>query len=130
MMVNGTARLANGIVPDATGSDVTTRSASSTSTATPPSRRKSVRVSLKPTFSPTPPALADYEDDHSPWQEPSVKESQERRTSTVSSGWNTRVQENPSIWDNSDDDDDEVYSRVRQMYHKASKKLEKASHRK
>ena len=126
-------------------------SSASGGTATPPSRRKSVRVSLQPTFSPTPPALYDDEEsDHAPWGNshshthsnsgttgagtgagvryataaPAPPHSQ----SQTQSSWRVRAERGEDVWEDSSDDNDDEYSRAKQMLHSASKKLEKAGH--
>ena len=93
----------------------------SSGTVTPPSRRKSVRMSLQPTFSPTPPALYDFEEDHSPWNGTGPTESK------VDTTWRSRVEQTQLTWEDSSDEDEE-YNRARQMLQKASKSLEKAAH--
>jgi hypothetical protein len=62
-------------------------SASSTSTQTPavPARRKSVRVSLQPTFSPTPPAFDDDET-HAPWGDKDGPTTMTTTTTTTKTG--------------------------------------------
>lgn len=81
---------------------------SSTVSTETPTRRKSVRVSLQPTFSPTPPALEDDEA-HSryPWN--STK------------GGNHDESSEPVIWQDSSDEDEE-YSRARKLLSRAGKK--------
>lgn len=96
-----------------------TSSSMSGGTATPPSRRKSVRVSLQPTFSPTPPATYDDEEDHHPWGD--------TRPQQQPGSWKTRAEPAEDVWDNSSDEDED-YSRAKQMLHSASKKLEKTAH--
>lgn len=74
---------------------------SSTVSTETPTRRKSVRVSLQPTFSPTPPALEDDEG-HSryPWN--STK------------GDNHDESSEPVIWQDSSDEDEEYYGVILQ----------------
>ncbi|KAG2144361.1 uncharacterized protein EDB93DRAFT_1044910, partial [Suillus bovinus] len=82
---------------------------SSTVSTETPTRRKSVRVSLQPTFSPTPPALEDDETHgRYPWS--STKDSDNRDESRE-----------PVIWQDSSDEDEE-YSRARKLLSRASKK--------
>ncbi|KAF8554847.1 hypothetical protein OG21DRAFT_1508354 [Imleria badia] len=79
---------------------------SSTSTGTPPSRRKSVRVSLQPTFSPTPPALCDEEGDgHAPWSE-----GQKTKTGQAKG----KGDKGGDVWADSSEEDEE-YSRARRL---------------
>ncbi|OJA15511.1 hypothetical protein AZE42_11389 [Rhizopogon vesiculosus] len=82
---------------------------STASTETPLARRKSVRVSLQPTFSPTPPALED-DDTHGryPWN------SSERKGDQNGSG-------EPDLWQDSSDEDEE-YSRARKLLSRVGKK--------
>jgi hypothetical protein len=83
---------------------------SSTVSTETPTRRKSVRVSLQPTFSPTPPALEDDEA-HSryPW------------SSTKKDRDNHDESSDPVIWQDSSDEDEE-YSRARKLLSRAGKK--------
>jgi hypothetical protein len=82
---------------------------STVSTETPLARRKSVRVSLQPTFSPTPPALED-DDTHGryPWN------SSGRKGDENGSG-------EPDLWQDSSDEDEE-YSRARKLLSRVGKK--------
>ncbi|KAI5116636.1 hypothetical protein M0805_002399 [Coniferiporia weirii] len=106
---------------EANGTQLSGTASSSTETATQPSRKKSVRVSMQPTFSPTPPALADYEEENrAPWVLSSSKDG-----SASSDTWQSRIDESNAGWTDSSDEDEE-YSRAKQMLHKASKKLDKA----
>ncbi|KAL5531161.1 hypothetical protein ACEPAG_4037 [Sanghuangporus baumii] len=93
-------------------------------TATPPSRRKSVRVSLRPTFSPTPPALTDYEEDRSPWAPEPPQKSASRWVSRRSTESAADTGSGAGVWQNSSDEDEE-YMRAREMLSSASKKLNK-----
>ncbi|KAL5492714.1 hypothetical protein ACEPAI_4161 [Sanghuangporus weigelae] len=93
-------------------------------TATPPSRRKSVRVSLRPTFSPTPPAVTDYEEDRSPWAPEPPQKSESRWVSRRSTENAAGTGPGAGVWQNSSDEDEE-YTRAREMLSTASKKLNK-----
>lgn len=95
---------------DAQGSDV---SGSSTTTEGAPTRRKSVRMSLPPTFSATPPAIEDASDEetrgrHAPWG--------------PSGQWSTRIQSAPErdVWQDSSEED-EGYSTARKLLSRMSK---------
>lgn len=83
---------------------------STVSTETPLARRKSVRVSLQPTFSPTPPAL---EDDQVrglyPWN------------SSGRGGDNKDGSGEPDVWQNSSEEDEE-YVRARKLLSKVGKR--------
>ncbi|KAF8435346.1 hypothetical protein L210DRAFT_3452969 [Boletus edulis BED1] len=83
---------------------------STVSTETPPVRRKSVRVSLQPTFSPTPPALNDEDGDddgggagerYAPWN---GREPLKTNTKTTTG----------DVWADSSEED-EVYKRARRL---------------
>lgn len=82
-------------------------------------RRKSVRVSLQPTFSPTPPAMDDWE---SPWETDSRRNVEENnsddseghaRTSSSASRDSGRGRDT-DMWQDSSDEDEE-YVRARRM---------------
>lgn len=82
---------------------------SSTVSTETPTRRKSVRVSLQPTFSPTPPALEDDEaHGRYPWN-------------STKKGDNHDEFGEPVIWQDSSDEDEE-YSRARKLLSRAGKK--------
>ncbi|KAG1717720.1 uncharacterized protein EDB91DRAFT_1212236 [Suillus paluster] len=83
---------------------------STASTETPLARRKSVRVSLQPTFSSTPPALDDDEA-HAryPW------------SSTKKDSDNQEAPSEPGVWQDSSDEDEE-YSRARKLLSRVGKK--------
>ena len=92
----------------------------------PPRRRKSVRMSLPPTFSATPPAIEDTDEDdagaskHAPWSSPGGG-------SIAPSSWGTRTDANGArdVWaDSSDDDADVEYSKAKRMLAKFSRKHE------
>lgn len=83
---------------------------STASTETPLARRKSVRVSLQPTFSPTPPALDDDEArGRYPWNSSGREEDNQNRLSE------------PDLWQDSSDEDEE-YSHARKLLSRVSKK--------
>lgn len=83
---------------------------SSTVSTETPTRRKSVRVSLQPTFSPTPPALEDDEArSRYPW------------SSTKKDRDNHDESSEPVIWQDSSDEDEE-YSRARKLLSRTGKK--------
>lgn len=96
---------------DHAASDV---SASTASTQTPvaPARRKSVRVSLRPTFSPTPPAFDD-EESHAPWGDSTITDPPSRQKAA------TDVEKD--IWEDSSDEDEE-YRKARKLLSRAGKK--------
>lgn len=100
------------------GSDLSTSTASTELASSSPKRRKSVRVSLQPTFSPTPPALeSDDESDHAPWN-------------GKSTGWQTRNHHHSSegevkdMWEDSSDEDPE-YQKAKRLLSRAGKKHDK-----
>ena len=65
---HGQNHVINSVQNHGGGSDISASTASSSTPTAPQQRRKSVRVSLQPTFSSTPPALDEDEDvDHGPW---------------------------------------------------------------
>ncbi|KAL4254164.1 hypothetical protein ABKN59_004577 [Abortiporus biennis] len=123
------------------GSDLSTTS-TATSGGSAPARRKSVRMSLPPTFSATPPALDDDDDAeqraHEPWSSPN-----HRHHRTTSSGppsapaparhsrhikshsWSSRIAESkqpaPDVWADSSDEDEE-YRRAKRLLSKMSRK--------
>ncbi|KAG2123238.1 hypothetical protein DEU56DRAFT_830470 [Suillus clintonianus] len=83
---------------------------STTSNETLPTRRKSVRVSLHPTFSTTPPALDDDEaSGRYPW------------SSTKKDCDNGDGSSEPVVWQDSSDEDEE-YSRARKLLSRVGKK--------
>lgn len=78
------------------------------------SRRKSVRMSLPPTYSTTPPARYDWEVDKSPWSPP-------HDSIRVDATWTSRGG-NPherDLWEDSSDEDEE-YSAARRLLNKLS----------
>lgn len=115
-----------GFSPNASGNlnpnynaDATDPPSSRTSTETPPAngqRRKSVRMSLQPTFSPTPP---DEEGDHAPWDgsrregEGEGEGGRERRRGRERKG-KGKEGERGDVWDDSSEED-EAYSRARRL---------------
>lgn len=96
--------------PNEAGSAPQHDTESSTVSTETPTRRKSVRVSLQPTFSPTPPALED-DDAHSryPW------------SSTKKDRDNHDELSEPVIWQDSSDEDEE-YSRARKLLSRTGRK--------
>ncbi|KAJ6489178.1 hypothetical protein C8R47DRAFT_1125246 [Mycena vitilis] len=93
------------------GSDLSASSAS-TQTGAPsgaPKRRKSVRVSLQPTFSPTPPAI-DYE-------------TEEEADQGRHAPWNGRAQP-PDMWEDSSEEDVE-YQKAKKLLTRVSRKEKK-----
>ncbi|KAF9236134.1 hypothetical protein BU15DRAFT_50525, partial [Melanogaster broomeanus] len=89
---------------------------STASTETPPVRRKSVRVSLHPTFSPTPPALYDHDEGaYAPWNKSSL--------SGGGDGWKARngLIHDVDLWQDSSEEDEE-YSRARKLLSRVGKK--------
>ncbi|RPD53942.1 hypothetical protein L226DRAFT_538821 [Lentinus tigrinus ALCF2SS1-7] len=90
----------------------------------PPRRRKSVRMSLPPTFSATPPAIEDTDEDdaaqskHAPWSSPGGG-------SVAPSSWGTRIEANgvQDVWEDSSDEDVE-YSMAKKMLTRFSRKHE------
>ncbi|KAI0700265.1 hypothetical protein C8T65DRAFT_658093 [Cerioporus squamosus] len=90
----------------------------------PPRRRKSVRMSLPPTFSATPPAIEDTDEDdagkHAPWSSPGGG------SIAPSSSWGTRTEANGArdVWADSSDEDAE-YSTAKRMLSRFSRKLER-----
>ncbi|KZT01977.1 uncharacterized protein LAESUDRAFT_444402 [Laetiporus sulphureus 93-53] len=104
----------------AKGGDLSRSVSSSSTTGTGPIRRKSVRMSLPPTFSTTPPVFDDDDDDaettrgrHHPW--PLNGDASSGRQG----GWSSRVQER-DLWQDSSDDDEE-YLRAKRLLSRMSK---------
>lgn len=101
------------------GSDVS-RNTDSTTSAALPARRKSVRMSLPPTFSTTPPALDDDDesqrDSHRPWADVTPR-------SKTPNGWGSKIEENGvrDAWADSSDEDED-YSRARRLLSRLSRK--------
>ncbi|KAI0631421.1 hypothetical protein C8Q77DRAFT_1126675 [Trametes polyzona] len=104
------------------GSEV---SNSTTSTASPPVRRKSVRMSLPPTFSATPPALDDTDEDeagdgrgrHDPWSHRTPRGSPATpRAENGASAWGSRIEQHGAqdVWEDSSDEDAE-YSAAKRL---------------
>ena len=81
--------------------------------ASPPVRRKSVRVALPPTFSPTPPAIEEA-GLTPPWDRGEKK----KHINGVGEGWQSRVRRYPQdgadMWADSSDEDEE-YQRARRL---------------
>lgn len=99
-------------------SDISASSAS-TEAPLPPRRRKSVRVSLQPTFSTTPPALDDHEygDRHAPWEDASQGGGgwQMRHGTAMEEGGQVK-----DLWEDSSEED-EQYTRARRLLAKGRK---------
>lgn len=116
----------------------------------PPRRRKSVRMSLPPTFSATPPAIDDTDEDdgHAPWSAARGHKSgagnghanpragahaaahspkQNGAAGGGGGGWGTRIEESGArdVWEDSSDEDAE-YSAARRMLAKFSRKHERS----
>ncbi|KIK95392.1 hypothetical protein PAXRUDRAFT_25520 [Paxillus rubicundulus Ve08.2h10] len=88
---------------------------SNASTETPLARRKSVRVSLHPTFSPTPPASYDNDEEaYAPWS---------KSSSVDGVGWKMKVGQVPDgdLWQDSSEEDEE-YSRARRLLSRTGKR--------
>ncbi|KIL63692.1 hypothetical protein M378DRAFT_654257 [Amanita muscaria Koide BX008] len=83
-----------------------------------PQRRKSVRVSLQPTFSPTPPAIDDDTDEegHGPR---SVWGGKPPAQDVKLNGWASKRQEATDVWENSSDEDEE-YANAKRLLTKVS----------
>jgi hypothetical protein len=93
-----------------TGTASTSSTQTPTTTAAAPARRKSVRVSLEPTFSPTPPAFDD-DDSHSPWGDGGDWVRGRK--------WEGEGEER-DIWEDSSEEDEE-YRRARRMLARVGK---------
>ncbi|TDL24355.1 hypothetical protein BD410DRAFT_786466 [Rickenella mellea] len=111
------------------GSTSTAIGGAGSNTGLAPPRKKSVRVSLQPTFSPTPPAI-DYEDDddeegegdgaHPPWSGQKEREK---------SGWPSREHKTgDAAWEDSSDEDEE-YAQARRLLAKVERRMEKVKKR-
>ncbi len=99
-----------------------------------PRRRKSVRVSLQPTFSPSPPALDYYEDQeqqlYAPWAmaPPPRAEAPVAVAAPLPAPVATHAPRKPAedeqrdMWADSDDDEDEQYARAKRLLTRAAKK--------
>lgn len=108
-------------VPHASLQDQSHGASSTVSTEAPPTaRRRSVRMSLKPTFSPPPPPLPDYdqfdeEENVNTWSDRAVE------------GWKTRTGSHAAaaadptdVWEDSSEEDEE-YSRARRLLNRVTK---------
>lgn len=101
---------------------------STTSTASPPVRRKSVRMSLPPTFSATPPALDETDEDererHEPWSH-SSRARGGAATPRAEAPWGTRIEQNGArdVWADSSDEDTE-YSAAKRLLTRLARKQE------
>ena len=95
---------------NAGGSDVSQSTNSSNAAA--PTRRKSVRMSLPPTFSATPPAFEDEQDSqrYIPWSSPPNGNGFVQ----YQSGWSSRIRER-DMWQDSSDDEEEEYSKAKRL---------------
>jgi hypothetical protein len=112
--------------PNATESSVPPSSTVSTETdataaaGTVKVRRKSVRMSLQPTFSPTPPAMFDEDDEDgeatAPWSRAfSMKEEGDRARARRRGGGGKKLDsEHEDVWADSSEED-EAYGRARQL---------------
>jgi hypothetical protein len=111
----------------------TTESESTPRQAAPsPRRRKSVRVSLQPTFSPTPPAI-DYDDDededqkHAPWKPAENQASTSQlpvQPSQPQSEPKPPIDVHKDMWADSDDENDE-YRNAKLLLARAARKTSK-----
>lgn len=96
---------------------------------TAPVRRKSVRMSLQPTFSPTPPAIEDDEVTTEPWGHDSAGNNGHAN----GSAWEMRGgrdegkdrEKEKDVWEDSSDEDVE-YRRARALLRKVGRKIHKA----
>ncbi|KAI9065732.1 hypothetical protein FKP32DRAFT_1590291 [Trametes sanguinea] len=120
------------------GSELSNNSTASTaSTASPPVRRKSVRMSLPPTFSTTPPAIEDTDEDeagdgtpgrrrHEPWSSRGGPPTPRPEASPPV--WGSRIERNGTrdVWaaDSSDESEDAEYSAAKRLLSRLSKKHE------
>ncbi|EPQ53035.1 hypothetical protein GLOTRDRAFT_139985 [Gloeophyllum trabeum ATCC 11539] len=112
------------------GTDLSTSTASTAtkvSAGAAPVRRKSVRMSLEPTFSPTPPALDDSER-HEPWSDARSSAEKPRRAANDADadGWAMRNgrksrAEEKDVWDDSSAEEDEEYGLARRLLAKTGK---------
>ncbi|OCH90387.1 hypothetical protein OBBRIDRAFT_825978 [Obba rivulosa] len=91
-------------------------------------RRKSVRMSLPPTFSATPPALDEDSSDearerYEPWSTPRTRRRDSGGLAGTPNGWATRTDEHASrdVWQDSSDEDEE-YGAARKMLSRLSRK--------
>lgn len=114
------------------GSDLS-NSTNSTSTvsAGAPQRRKSVRMSLPPTFSATPPALEDTDDTdetprresrYEPWSSPKAVvipngHGGHANAHSGGGGWRSKIQDR-DMWQDSSEDEDEDYKTARRLLSK------------
>lgn len=105
---------------------------STTSTASPPVRRKSVRMSLPPTFSATPPALDETDEDererHEPWSHSSRARggsATPRAEGGPGGAWGSRIEQNGArdVWADSSDEDTE-YSAAKRLLTRLARKQE------
>lgn len=115
--------------PHAGGSDVSKSTDSSTGAS--PRRRKSVRMSLPPTFSATPPALDDADDTpdehtgrrrYEPWAPAPNGDAHAHvhaQGQQHHGGWMSRIRER-DVWQDSSDDEDEEYSKAKRMLSRLS----------
>ncbi|TFK51259.1 hypothetical protein OE88DRAFT_1699706 [Heliocybe sulcata] len=106
-------------------------------TGAPPVRRKSVRLVSEPMFSPTPPALEEYDQRYGPWDAAPDEHSRGRaddeiRTSSNrgdqgSSGWKMRngraMEEVGDVWEDSSAEEDEEYRTARRMLSKMGRRF-------
>ncbi|OSC98126.1 hypothetical protein PYCCODRAFT_1439618 [Trametes coccinea BRFM310] len=120
------------------GSELSNNSTASTaSTASPPVRRKSVRMSLPPTFSTTPPAIEDTDEDedgagtpgkrrHEPWSSRGGPPTP--RPEAAPPMWGSRIERNGTrdVWaaDSSDESEDAEYSAAKRLLSRLSRKQE------
>ncbi len=110
----------NGAVHIQSGTDVSISSDSTVNNGTP-KRRKSVRVSLRPTFSPTPPAI-EYEE-WRPSENTVIGQTEAESSGGKRNGW--KDGEPPDMWQDSSDEDEE-YSTARRLLNRVAKKEKKA----
>lgn len=100
-----------------------TSSTTATSSSNAPTRRKSVRMSLPPTFSTTPPAIDDNEAgtvrgrSYEPWSPPLPVKGEQ-------GGWRSKIREpvQHETWHDSSDSEDEEYRRAKRLLTRMSRK--------
>lgn len=107
------------------GTDVSVSSDSTVNNTGAPKRRKSVRVSLRPTFSTTPPAI-EYEEWH-PSENTVIDETDGESSKEKKHAWTSKNDEPPDMWADSSDEDQE-YSKARRLLNRVAKK-EKKTHK-
>lgn len=110
---------------DQPSSDVSGSTSSTQTASVPIPARKSVRVSLQPTFSATPPAFEDDDESHAPWGgQEGTREEGERGKKKKKQKPKPEGEGERDVWEDSSEEDDE-YRKARRMLLRVGEKKTK-----